>query len=136
MPAIPLKSERAPDSIASLPKKAGGIQRQIEDFQSRLISEEDAREMYSEFPNLASSASESVMASVPARPKRLCAALSGLRLYEEFGDMDGQRGGQLVQVGDRRIFEPSLDLADIGAIDVGIDGKLLLGNAPCHANPS
>ena len=35
----------------------------------------------------------------------------------------------LSEISDRRVFKPPFDPADIGAINIGIDGKLLLGNA-------
>src|SRR5690606_7378148 len=55
---------------------------------------------------------------------------------QELGNVDRQRGGQPVEQVNGRIETLALNVADRAAVDIRIDGQMLLANATLGANPT
>lgn len=84
----------------------------------------------------ASAPDEPLFSRLSSGRQGLCPLFTGLRLPEEFGNMHVERCGQLVEIADCRVFDAALDPADIGPVDAGIHGELLLRHARRDPYPS
>jgi hypothetical protein len=60
-------------------------------------------------------------------PKWFRWGLVGSRHDEELDDLGIERIRQLLEDGNRRVFQPTFEAAYIGSIDTGVSGKSLLG---------
>ena len=79
-----------------------------------------------------------------ASGQRFWSCLTGLRLDEQSGDVNSERGGQAIQESDCRVLKLAFKAAHVRAIDIRISGELLLRQAglysnaaqiPCHQLP-
>ena len=68
--------------------------------------------------------------SLPAARQRGGEFLARPGRHEECADVAFQSCGQPFQHGDGWVFDTSFEAADIGPVDAGINGKVLLGEAP------